>query len=81
LGKRKIKALSVDGAIPAPSNIADGVRISAGKCPYAMTMSLVYKRDNDKGEVKDFIKFVFSKDGRKILSEYGHVTLPRVTRK
>jgi len=79
--KRKIKALLVDGAAPTLSNIADGVPISAGKYPYAMTMFLVYKRNNDKGEVKDFIKFVFSKDGRKLLSESGHVTLPRITGK
>lgn len=79
--KRRIKALSVDGAAPALSNIADGIHVSAGKYPYTMTMSLVYKRDNDKGEVKDFIKFVFSKDGRKLLSESGHVPLPRMTGK
>lgn len=79
--KRRIKALSVDGAVPALSNIADGVRISAGKYPYAMTMFLVYKGDADKGAVKDFIKFVFSKDGRKLLSESGHVPLPRMTGK
>ncbi|MBA4423355.1 MAG: hypothetical protein C0390_09715 [Syntrophus sp. (in: bacteria)] len=79
--KRKIKALLVDGAAPALSNIADGVHLSAGKYPYTMTMFLVYKRDNNKGEVKDFIKFVFSKDGRKLLFESGHVTLPRITGK
>jgi phosphate transport system substrate-binding protein len=79
--KRKIKALLVDGAAPALSNIADGVRISAGKYPYVMTMFLLYKRDNGKGGVKDFIAFVFSKDGRKLLSESGHVTLPRITGK
>ncbi|OHE23559.1 MAG: hypothetical protein A2Z43_09240 [Syntrophobacterales bacterium RBG_19FT_COMBO_59_10] len=77
--KRKIKALSVDGAVPALSNIPDGVAISAGKYPYTMTMSLVYKGDADKGAVKDFIKFVFSKDGWKLLSESGHVTLPQIT--
>ncbi|MFH2076596.1 MAG: substrate-binding domain-containing protein [Pseudomonadota bacterium] len=76
--KRRIKALFVDGAAPALSNIADGVHISAGKYPYTMTMSLVYKGkgDADKGAVKDFINFVFSKDGKKLLSECGHVTLP-----
>jgi phosphate transport system substrate-binding protein len=79
--KRKIKALLVDGAAPALSNIADGVRISAGKYPYAMTLFLVYKRDNDNDEVNDFLKFVFSKDGRKLLSESGHVTLPRIAGK
>lgn len=79
--KRKIKALLVDGSAPVLSNLADGVRISAGKYPYAMTMFLLYKRDNNKGQVKDFIEFVFSKDGRKILSECGHLTLPRITGK
>lgn len=74
--KRRIKALSVDGAAPVPSNIADGVHISTGKYPFTMTMSLVYKGDEDKGALKDFIKFVFSKDGKKLLSECGHVTLP-----
>ena len=79
--KRRIKALSVDGAAPVLSNIAAGVHVSAGKYPYTMTMSLVYKGDTDKGAVKDFIKFVFLKDGRKLLSESGHVTLPRITGK
>ncbi len=77
--KIRIKALSVDGVAPALSNISDGVRISAGKYPYTMTMSLVYKRDTEKGAVKDFIRFVFSKDGGKILSESGHLPLPRIT--
>ncbi len=79
--KRKIKALRVDGAVPALSNIADGVDVSAGKYPYTMTMSLVYKGDTDKGDLKEFVRFVFSKDGRKILSECGHVALPRVAGK
>jgi len=60
---------------------ADGVRISAGRYPYTMTMSLVCRKDKYQGVVKDFIKFVFSKEGRKILSETGHVTLPRITGK
>lgn len=79
--KRKIKALSVDGVFPAPSNIADGIHISAGRYPYAMTLSLVYRKDKYEGAVKDFIVFVFSKEGRKILSESGHVTLPRIAGK
>jgi len=74
-GKRKIKALSVDGVDPTLSNV------SAGKYPYAMTLSLVYKKDKYRGAIKDFIEFVFSKDGQKILSDNGHVTLQRVTGK
>lgn len=70
---RKIKALSVDGAAPTVSNV------SAGKYPYAMTLFLVYKKDKYSGAIKDFIEFVFSRDGQKILSDNGHVTLQRIT--
>ena len=73
--KRKIKALSVNGAAPTLSNI------STGKYPYAMTLSLVYKRDKYRGSIKDFIEFVFSRDGQKLLSDNGHVTLQRTTGK
>jgi phosphate transport system substrate-binding protein len=69
--KRKIKALSVNGAAPTPSNV------SSGKYPYAMTMSLVYKKDKYRGAVKEFIEFVFSREGQKILYDNGHVALQR----
>jgi len=71
----KVKALSVDGVLPTLSNV------STGKYPYAMTMSIVYKKDKYMGAVKDFIDFLFSNDGRKLLSANGHVTLPRVVGK
>ncbi|MCX5823895.1 MAG: substrate-binding domain-containing protein [Deltaproteobacteria bacterium] len=71
----KIKALSVDGVFPTLPNV------SAGKYPYAITMSVIYKRDKYMGAVKDFIDFLFSNDGRKLLSANGHVTLPRVAGK
>jgi phosphate transport system substrate-binding protein len=73
--KRKIKALSVDGAPPTLTNV------STGRYPYAMTLSLVYKRDNYRDSIKDFIEFVFSRDGQKLLSDNGHVTLQRITGK
>jgi phosphate transport system substrate-binding protein len=73
--KLKVKALSVDGVSPALPNV------SAGKYPYAMTMSVVYKKDKYVGAVKDFIDFLFSNDGRKLLSANGHVTLPRAAGK
>ena len=79
--KRRIKALSVDGTAPTLSNISISSGISAGRYPYTMTMSLVYRKDKYKGAVKDFIEFVFSKDGRKLLSESGHVAIPRMTGK
>jgi ABC-type phosphate transport system substrate-binding protein len=46
-----------------------------------MTMSIVYKKDKYMGAVKDFIDFLFSNDGRKLLSANGHVTLPQVVGK
>ena len=73
--KLKIKALSVDGVSPTLPNV------STGKYPYAMTMSIVYKKDKYMGTVKDFIGFVYSNDGRKILAANGHVTLPRAAGK
>ncbi len=71
----KIKALSVDGVSPTLPNV------SSGNYPYAMTMSVVYKTDKYMGAVKDFIDFVFSNDGRQLLSANGHVTLPRMAGK
>ena len=79
--KRKIKALSVDGTVPILSSISISPGISAGRYPYAMTFSLVYRKDKYRGAVRDFIEFVFSNDGRKLLSENGHVAIPRMTGK
>jgi phosphate transport system substrate-binding protein len=73
--KRKIKALFVDGTAPTLANV------STGKYPYAMTMSVVYKRNKYRGTIKNFIEFVFSRDGQKFLSDNGHVTLPRIIEK
>jgi phosphate transport system substrate-binding protein len=73
--KRKIKALSVDGTAPTVANV------STGKYPYVMTMSVVYKRNKYRGSTKDFIEFVFSRDGQTFLSDNGHVALQRVTGK
>ena len=73
--KRKIKVLSIDGVAPTVSNV------SASKYPYAMTLSLVYKRDKYRGAIKDFIEFVFSRAGQKILSNNSYVTLQRITGK
>jgi phosphate transport system substrate-binding protein len=73
--KRKIKGLSVDGAAPTVSNI------STGKYPYAMTLYAVYNKDKYRRAVKDFIEFVFSKEGQKTLSDNGHVALQRIAGK
>lgn len=73
--RRKIKALSVDGVAPTLANVY------TGKYPYAMTLFMVYKKDKFRGSIKDFIEFVFSGDGQKLLSENGHTTLHRVVGK
>jgi phosphate transport system substrate-binding protein len=73
--KRKLKALSVDGVAPTLANV------STGKYPYVMTLSLVYKRDKYKGSIKDFIEFVFSKNGKKLLSDNSQVALQRIMEK
>ncbi|NTV49090.1 MAG: hypothetical protein HGB32_06790 [Geobacteraceae bacterium] len=73
--KRKIKALTIDGAAPTISNV------STGKYPYATTLYLVYKRGKYKGSTKDFIDFVYSRDGQKILSDNGQMPLQRTSGK
>lgn len=73
--KRKIKALSIAGIAPTLSNV------STGKYPYTLTLSFVYKKDKYKGTVKDFIEFVYSREGQKLLSDNSHVTLQRITGK
>ena len=70
-----VKALSVDGVLPTVPNV------SAGRYPYAMTMSLIYKRDSCTGAVKNFIDFVFSHEGRNVLAANGHVTVSRMVGK
>jgi phosphate transport system substrate-binding protein len=78
-GKRKIKALSIDGTPPTLSTIAVSSTLSTARYPYTMTLSLVYKKGKYQGAVKDFIDFVFSSNGRKLLSENGQLALPRMT--
>jgi phosphate transport system substrate-binding protein len=73
--QRKIKALSVDGTAPTLADVA------TGKYPYVMTLLMVYKQEQYSGLIKDFVEFVFSGDGQKILSDSGHVTFHRVTGK
>lgn len=73
--KRNIKVLSIDGVAPTLSNV------SSGKYPYAVTLLLVYKKDKYGGSIKNFIEYVFSRDGKKILSDNGQVALPRNTGK
>jgi phosphate transport system substrate-binding protein len=65
--KRKIKPLAVDGISPVGKN---GVN---DKYPYFMIFSLVFIKDRNTGAVRDFIDFIDSKEGEKILRMNGHI--------
>jgi phosphate transport system substrate-binding protein len=73
--RRAIKPLAVDGVLPTDANVADG------KYPYAMTLSLVYRSGRAHGGTAAFIDFVFSKEGRAILSRNGCHPLARAAAK
>ncbi len=73
--KLRIKALFVDGVAPTPVNV------STGKYPFVMTLSLVYKKDKYGGLIKDFMRFIFSREGQKLLAANGHVHLGRISRR
>lgn len=70
--KRRIKALAVNGVFPTAANLA------SGKYAYSMPMYLVYRKGAGKPAVQDFLRFVFSDPGRKILSRTGHVPIKRM---
>lgn len=67
--KRKIKPLSVDGISPVGKN---GVN---DKYPYFMTFYLVYMKDRNTGAVRNFIDYIDSKEGEKILRMSGHLPI------
>ena len=67
--KRKIKALAVDGIFPVGKN---GVN---DKYPYFMTLYLVHMKDRNTGAVRNFIDYIHSKEGEKILRMNGHIPI------
>ena len=67
--KRNIKPLAVDGISPVGKG---GVN---GRYPYFMTFYLVYVKDRDTGAVRDFIDYIHSKEGEKILRMNGHIPI------
>jgi phosphate transport system substrate-binding protein len=69
--KKQIKGLSVDGVAPTLVNV------TSGAYPYTMTMSVVYRKDTANPAVKQFIDFIFSPQGRKILTQTEHVAVNR----
>ena len=67
--KRNIKSLAVDGIPPAGK---DGVN---EKYPYSMTLSLVYVKDRTTAAIGNFIDYIASKEGEKILRMNGHIPI------
>ena len=71
--KKQIKGLNVDGIAPTLVNV------TSGAYPYTMTMSVVYRKDTANPAVKQFVDFIFSPQGRKILTQTEHVAVKRDT--
>jgi phosphate transport system substrate-binding protein len=63
-----IKAVSIDGVMPSAETVL------TGKYPYSRPL-FMYTNGEPKGQVKDFMDFVLSKDGQRIVSEEGFVAL------
>lgn len=65
--KLPIKALSVNGVEPTPANVR------SGKYPLAKELAYVYRKDRLSQGVKEFIAFVKSAEGERILLKNGYV--------
>jgi phosphate transport system substrate-binding protein len=69
--KESIEPLAIDNIAPTTENVLSGT--------YALveTEALVYKKGALTNLASDFIAFIFSSSGRKILSEYGLIPLAK----
>lgn len=67
--KRNIKPLSVDGISPVGKH---GVN---EEYPYFMTLYLVYVKDRTTAGTGNFIQYIDSKEGEKILGMNGHIPI------
>ncbi|MCB4791047.1 MAG: phosphate ABC transporter substrate-binding protein [Elusimicrobia bacterium] len=63
-----VKAVPIDGIA------ASKVTVLTGKYPYSRAL-FMYTNGQPQGKVKDFIDFILSKDGQKIVEEEGFVGL------
>lgn len=64
-----VKAIKVDGVEPTVENI------KAGSYAVSRPFELCYKEENLTELGKDFISFILSADGQKIVSEEGYITM------
>jgi phosphate transport system substrate-binding protein len=68
----RVKVISIDGIKASSENILNGKYILLSE--YAF----IYKKGNLTGIAKEFVDFVFSEKGRKILTEAGLVPIERL---
>lgn len=66
-----ISFLSLDGVVPTTENIA------GGRYPLVMEYSFVYRESGLSPEARQFIDFLFTGDGRKLISDHGLVPVGR----
>lgn len=64
MGRRPARALPIDGIAPTAANVV------SGRYPYVKPLYLVFK-DGAPASVTQFIAFVGSQAGRRILTESG----------
>jgi len=64
----KVKAIAIDGV--APSKEA----VRSGKYPLARSL-FMYTNGEPEGLVKDFINFILSEEGQKLVEEAGYIGL------
>lgn len=68
--KQGAKAVSVGGIAPAPATV------TKGQYPYARVLRFYTNKKKDTGPANDFVRFVRSPDGQKILDDLGFVKTP-----
>jgi phosphate transport system substrate-binding protein len=64
------KVVSIDGVAPSAASV------NAGKYPYARTLRLYTDADKEAPQATDFIAFVLSPNGQKILTQIGDAPKP-----
>lgn len=64
------KAVSIDGVAPSAENV------NASKYPYARTLRFYTDATKEPAKAKDFIDFVLSSNGQKVLTQMGYAPKP-----
>lgn len=69
--KRRIRPIAVEGISPVDRSGANA------KYPYAVTFHLVYAKQGMRGITKEFLRFIRSREGERILRRSGHIPSSR----